>query len=96
VEQPEPCKAHFGIGEVLSRLCGLDKWIRRKLRCYHWKQWGRAGCRELRRRGVSVHEAWNIAKSAHGPWRLSRTPTLALALPARYFSSLGLPSLAAR
>jgi retron-type reverse transcriptase len=48
------------------------------------------------RRGVSVREAWHSAKSAHGPWRLSKTPALALALPARYFERLGLPSLAAR
>jgi len=87
-------KAYFGIAEVLSPLRVLDKWIRRKLRCYHWKQWGRAGYRELRRRGVSVREAWHTAKSAHGPWRLSKTPALALALPARYFARLGLPSLA--
>lgn len=89
-------KAYFGIAEVLSPLREIDKWIRRKLRCYHWKQWGRAGYRELRRRGVSVREAWNTSKSAHGPWRLSKTPALTRALPARYFSSLGLPSLAAR
>jgi len=36
-------KAYFGITEVLGPLRDLDKWIRRKLRCYHWKQWGRAG-----------------------------------------------------
>jgi RNA-directed DNA polymerase len=89
-------KAYFGVTEVLSPLRDLDKWIRRKLRCYQWKQWGRAGYRELRRRGVSVREAWNSAKSAHGPWRLSRTPALTLALPARYFSNLGLPALAGR
>jgi len=89
-------KAYFGIAEVLSPLRDIDKWIRRKLRCYHWKQWGRAGYRELRRRGVSVREAWHTSKSAHGPWRLSKTPALAQALTARYFSNLGLPSLAAR
>jgi RNA-directed DNA polymerase len=89
-------KAYFGIAEVLSPLHAIDKWIRRKLRCYHWKQWGRGGYRELRRRGVSRREAWYTAKSAHGPWRLSKTPALALALPARYFERLGLPSLAAR
>lgn len=87
-------KAYFGFAEVLSPLRDIDKWIRRKLRCYTWKQWGRAGYRELRRRGVSVREAWNTSKSAHGPWRLSKTPALSLALPAKYFSSLGLPSLA--
>jgi group II intron reverse transcriptase/maturase len=89
-------KAYFGLTEVLSPLRDIDKWIRRKLRCYHWKQWGRRGYRELRRRGVSVREAWHTAKSAHGPWRLSQTPALALALPARYFEHLGLPCLAPR
>src|SRR5215207_9094760 len=32
----------------------IPKWIRRRLRCYLWKQWGRRGYRELKRRGVSV------------------------------------------
>jgi group II intron reverse transcriptase/maturase len=89
-------RAYFGIVEVVSPLQDIDKWIRRKLRCYIWKQWGRAGYRELRKRGISVREAWNTSKSAHGPWRLSQTPALAMALPVAYFTELGLPSLAAR
>jgi RNA-directed DNA polymerase len=32
--------------------------------------------------------------SAHGPWRISHSPALTLALPNAYFASLGLPSLA--
>jgi group II intron reverse transcriptase/maturase len=87
-------KAYFGIAEVLSPLREIDKWVRRRLRCYAWKQWGSAGYRELRKRGVSVREAWNMAKSAHGPWRLSKTPALNLALPARLFRHMGLPALA--
>jgi len=89
-------KAYFGVAEVLSPLREIDKWVRRKLRCYLWKQWGPAGYRELRQRGVSVREAWNTSKSAHGPWRLSKTPAVAIALPLRYFETLGLPSLAPR
>lgn len=89
-------KAYFGIAEVLSPLRDIDKWVRRKLRCYLWKQWGPAGYRELRKRGVSVREAWNTSKSAHGPWRLSKTPALAIALPLRFFINLGVPNLAPR
>lgn len=88
-------KAYFGFAEVLSPLRDIDKWIRRRLRCYQWKQWGRAGYRELRRRGVSVREAWNTSKTAHGPWRISKTPALTLALPRRTFQRMGLPELAA-
>jgi hypothetical protein len=37
--------------------------------------------------------AWNTVTSAHGPWRLSQRPALAIALPQRYFAALELPSL---
>jgi len=86
-------RGYYGFSEVPTPLRDLDKWIRRRLRSYHWKQWGRRGYRELRNRGVSARLAWNTAKSAHGPWRLSRSPALAIALPARYFADLGLPNL---
>ncbi len=89
-------KAYFDISEVLSPLRDLDKWIRRKLRCYLYKQWGRGGYRQLRRHGVDRFLAWNTAKSAHGPWRLSASPALYRALPNKYFRGLGLPELATR
>jgi RNA-directed DNA polymerase len=85
--------AYFGFGEVPSSHKELDSWTRRRLRCYLWKQWGRRRYRELRRRGVSRDLAWNTVKSAHGPWRLSRSPALAIALPGGYFDGLGLPRL---
>ena len=89
-------KAYFDVSEVLSPLRDVDKWIRRKLRCYRLKQWGRSGYRQLRRLGVDRFLAWNTAKSAHGPWRLSASPALYRALPNRYFRDLGLPELATR
>lgn len=89
-------KGYFGFNEVPSPLKDLEKWVRRKLRCYLWKQWGRSGYRQLRKRGVSTGLAWNTSKSAHGPWRLSQSPALVIALPWRYFNQLGLPNLVDR
>ena len=66
-------KAYFGVTEIIYPLKELDSWLKRKLRCYLWKQWGRGGYKELRKRGVSRDLAWNTWKSAHGPWRLSRS-----------------------
>jgi RNA-directed DNA polymerase len=86
-------RGYCGFAEVASPLLDLNTWIRRRLRSDHWKPWGRRGYRELRKRGVSRDLAWNTAKSAHGPWRLSQRPALAIALPARYFAALGLPNL---
>ncbi len=88
-------KAYFGIAEIKSQLRDIDKWIRRKLRCYLYKQWGRSGYRKLRKLGVKRQLAWNTAKSAHGPWRLSNSPALSYGLSNKYFANLGLPSLVA-
>ena len=85
--------AYFRVAEAQSPFKELDSWVRRRLRCYVWKQWGRRRYRELRKRGVSQDLAWNTCKSAHGPWRLSRSPALAIALPGRYFDRLGLSRL---
>jgi RNA-directed DNA polymerase len=86
-------RSYFGFTECPSPLRDLEGWIRRRLRCYCWKQWNRSGYRELKRRGVSTDLAWNTSKSAHGPWRLSQSPGLVYALPARAFARMGLPRL---
>jgi len=84
---------YFGFAEAKSAFKELDSWIRRRLPCYLWKQWGRRRYRELIKRGVSRELAWNTRKSAHGPWRLSRSPALAFALPGGHFEELGVPRL---
>jgi RNA-directed DNA polymerase len=85
--------AYFRVVEAQLTFKELDSWVRRHLRCYVWKQWGRRRYRELRKRGVSQGLAWNTCKSAHGPWRLSRSPALAIALPGQSFDRLGVPRL---
>jgi len=84
---------YYQLNEIKRPFTELDKWIRRRLRCYAWKQWGRAGYRRLRELGVSVRLAWNTSKSAHGPWRLSHSPALNYAMPKTYFEERGIPSL---
>ncbi|NTV54362.1 MAG: hypothetical protein HGA73_02775, partial [Syntrophaceae bacterium] len=86
-------KLYYGFSEAKSVFQNLDSWVRRRLRCYLWKQWGRSGYRRLVERGVTRDLAWNTAKSAHGPWRISRSPALSFALPKKYFVRMGLPLL---
>jgi Retron-type reverse transcriptase len=86
-------KAYFRFSETQRAFVDLQKWIKRRLRCYVWKQWGRRRYSKLLKLGISRKLAWNTAKSAHGPWRISRSPALAFALTGRYFQSLGLPNL---
>jgi len=89
---------YFGFCQTSSVLQSFDEWVRHRLRATAWKQWkqGRTRFGELRRRGVGKALAAQTAGSAHGPWRLANSPALNMALPNAYFSSLGLPTLAAR
>jgi RNA-directed DNA polymerase len=89
-------RGYFGYCETPRVLRRLDEWIRRRLRCFLWKQWrrGRTRFEELVARGVHRNLAAQTAGSPHGVWRLSCSPALSKALSNRYFRSLGLPSVA--
>ena len=44
-------RRYFNYAYSKQKFRELTAWIKRRLRCYIWKQWGRAGYRELRKRG---------------------------------------------
>ena len=90
-------RGYFDFCETPSMLRDLDQWTRRRLRAIAWKQWKRGTTRfaELRRRGVGRDLAAQTAGSPHGPWRLSNSPALTIALPNALLASLGLTSLVA-
>jgi len=89
-------RGYFGFCETPSVLLALDQWTRRRMRAIAWKQWkrGRTRFARLRRRGVGRDLAAQTAGSPHGPWRLSNSPALTLALPNAFFASLGLAPVA--
>src|SRR5271168_2273394 len=91
-------RGYFGFCQTPSVLRALDEWIRRRLRAIAWKQWKRGPTRfaELGRRGVGRVLAAKSASSPRGPWRLSNSPALTMALPNALFGSLGLASVAAQ
>ena len=89
---------YFGFCQTPSVLESLNSWIRRRLRCFQWKQWKRGKRRfaELRRMGVGKDLAAQTAGSPHGPWRISRSPALSYAMPHAFWARLGLPRLTTR
>ena len=89
-------RGYFGFCQTPSVLRALDEWTRRRLRAIVWKQWkrGRTRFSELRRRGVGRDLAAQTAGSPCGPWRISNSPALTIALPNVFFGSLGLRSVA--
>jgi RNA-directed DNA polymerase len=89
---------YFGRCQTPSVLQGLEEWVRRRLRSVIWKQWkwGRVRFAELVKRGVGRDLAAQTAGSAHGPWRLAKSPALSIALPNVHFATLKLPKLIVR
>lgn len=88
-------RGYFGFSQARSVLRELDSWVRRRLRCYAWKQWktGRRRFKELRQRGVVQDLAAQTAGSRKGYWHNSRSPALSFALPGRVLAALGVPLL---
>jgi RNA-directed DNA polymerase len=84
-------RGYFGFCQTPSVLRALDEWTRRRLRATAWKQWKRGPTRfaELRRRGVGRDLAAQTAGSPHGPWRLSNSPALTIALPNAFLATQG-------
>ena len=91
-------RGYFGFCQTLSELEELDSWVRRRVRCFVWKQWKHFKRRvaELRKRGARKDLAAQTASSSHGPWRISHSPALSYAMPKAFFATLGLPLLNAR
>lgn len=76
----------------------LDKWLKRKLRCYRLKQRKRSYpiASWLMTLGVKPKDAWKVAASSKGWWRLSKNPIIHMALPNTWFKERGLVSLQER
>ena len=86
---------YFRYAPTPSVFTQLDQWIRRRLRCYCWKQWKTRHRRAqmLRRAGLSAAEVRRVAAS-NGYWRLSGSPALKRTLPNAVLAQAGFHSLA--
>jgi RNA-directed DNA polymerase len=89
-------RGYFGFCQTPSVLVELDAWIRRRMRCIvlkHWKT-GRRRVAELLKRGVDRDLAVGTVATRHGPWRLSRSVALSIALPNKFWDWLGIERVA--
>ena len=86
---------YFRLTQTKGVLAELDQWLRRRLRCLLWRQWKRprTRARKLRALGLDAERARLSAGNGHGPWWNAGASHMNQALPARYFTQLGLVSL---
>ncbi|MCA1733792.1 MAG: group II intron reverse transcriptase/maturase [Acidobacteria bacterium] len=88
---------YYGVTEHSRQLETLDKWIRRRLRAYQWKQWTTIGQRygELCQLGVTPRLAKAAAGSSKGAWTMSHVKAVDVALTKAFFTKAGLLALSA-
>ena len=89
---------YFALARVKSTCRDLDSWIRRRLRCFIWKQWKTYANRlsHLRKAGVGPWLAWGMVSGKHGPWNASGSPAMTRAIPNAYLTEQGYKSLLER
>jgi len=89
---------YYRHARCLEHMKQLDKWLRRKLRCYRLKQRKRAKpiADFLMEQGVPEWRSWLLALSGKGWWRMSGSPQANEAMPLQWFEKIGLISLANR
>lgn len=89
--------ACFRKAQAKGILGELDGWVRRRLRCLLWRQWktSRTRIQRLTALGLTPERAWKSASNGRGPWWNSGASHRNAALPAAYFTHLGLVSLLA-
>ena len=67
-------RQYIAIGIPFGEIRALDQWVRRRMRLYDWKQWGRPRTRRRRplKLGVSRDEVHKASRARKGHWRMSQ------------------------
>jgi RNA-directed DNA polymerase len=88
---------YFRWCETPWMLVDLDRWVRRRLRCYAWAQWRTPQRRQARLCAMGVNRGLAAYSSLlRGHWRPSGSKAVNFALSNAYFDRLGLPRMCAR
>jgi RNA-directed DNA polymerase len=86
---------YFRLVPMKSFYEDLDKWIRRRIRACSWRDWRRpwTRIRNLLRLGIRHDEAMTHGSSSKGPWVMSSSRAIHMALSTDYLTQQGLVSL---
>ena len=89
---------YFGISHTYKSVLELDKWLRRRVRLYYWKQWKqpRTRRRHLIALGISSGEVKIASYSRKGYWRMSGNALVQRALGKDWLLLQGVPYMRSR
>ena len=86
---------YYVIGITFREVEELDRWMRRRMRLYYWKQWGRPRTRrkKLISLGIDRDEVKLASRSRKGHWRMCQNSLVRIALNNDWLSDQGVPSI---
>lgn len=86
---------YYALGIPFGEIRSLDQWLRRRMRLYYWKQWGRPRTRrrKLLKLGVGREEVHMASRSRKGHWRMSQNSLVRKAMNNNWLAEQGLPGL---
>lgn len=86
---------YYGRGMKFGEARELDRWMRSRMRLYHWKQWGRPRTRrrKLIALGIGREEVHMASRSRKGPWRICHTSIVLRAMTVGWLDDQGIPNI---
>lgn len=86
---------YYGIGLMKRFIEDIAKWLNHRLRQIIWKRWKKTKTRykQLRRLGIKHGEAWKVANTRKGYWRISSSETLHNSIKIKTLIKWGLKDL---
>ena len=89
---------YFGIASMRTTMQRWDKWLRRRIRMYIWKQWKKPKTRveSLIKLGVPKERAWIAARTRKAYWRCAAMPIVQEGLSKEILARAGYYSIQTR
>jgi len=86
---------YYGIGFMKDFIKSIFKWLNHRLRQLIWKRWKKIKTKyyQLRRLGIKQDEAFKVANTRKGYWRISQCETLHKAIKTKTLNKWGLKDL---
>ena len=86
---------YYGISLMKRFIEDITKWLNHRLRQIIWKRWKKVKTRyqQLKRLGIKHEEAWKVANTRKGYWRISSSETLHNAIKTKTLNKWGLKDL---
>ena len=88
---------YFKLSHTYTVVLELDRWLRRRVRLYYWKQWKqpRTRRRHLIALGIAPDRVKLASRSRKGYWRMSQNSIVRTALNNEWLNEQGVPDIRA-